>query len=195
MITIYNFIRCLTLPNIIKNIYILTLYAIYQCSGDVMVRMINLNAYGLMLESHPNRPSLLKQQVRVLYHMLGNCHWLLGDDLKRNALCYRSFLRGLKHNNQSINATCLCSQTLCFLFYFFIWSTCSINTSSLLSSKFGHIDIERTLMYMSIENSLSKAFILILKMYSINPRSAVFVHVCMAWLSVIHSKQKSVRIA
>ena len=118
MITIYSFIRCLTLPNIIWNIYILTLYAIYQCSGDVVVRMINLNIYGQMLESHPNRPSLLKQQVRVLYHMLGNCHWLLGDDLKRNVLCYRSFLRGLKHNNQSINATSICSQTLCVLFNF-----------------------------------------------------------------------------
>lgn len=120
MITIYNFIRCLTLPNIIKIIYILTLYAIYQCSGDVMVRMINLNAYGRMLESHPNRPSLLKQQVRVLYQMLGNCDWLLGDDLKRNALCYRSFLRGLKHNNQSINQCYMfmLPDTLLFVLFF-----------------------------------------------------------------------------
>ena len=181
MITIYNFIRYLTLPNIIKNTYILTLYAIYQCSGDVMVRMINLNTYGRMLESHPNRPSLLKQQVRVLYHMLGNCHWLLGDDLKRNVLCYRSFLRGLKHNNQSINQCYfyMFPDTQRFVLFFHL---INMQHQHFITFKFQiwtH-DIERTLMYMSIENSLSKAFILILKMYSINRRSAVFVHVCMA---------------
>ena len=93
-----------------------------QCSGDVMVRMINLNTYGQMLEFHPNRPSLLKQQVRVLYQMLGNCDWLLGDDLKRNALCYRSFLPGLKINqsiNQSIIRYLNQDMPVCLLFYFF----------------------------------------------------------------------------